>query len=121
MKNVQLRINDLLAEWYEFIRYFRQAIHKARRTEAAYKHERAKFIVKAKAEQPGLSQSAAEALADADDELYKLYVARLGDDAEVESCKAQLHWFRANSDALRSEKVDERRADELYRDHSSGS
>lgn len=92
---------------------------KQAQTEAEYKHQRAVFIATNRAEDAKLTQSAAETLADADDDLHQLRVARLGYDAEVEAFKAKLHWCRAKSDALRSEKVDERQQNLLYAENAT--
>lgn len=117
---VQTELNSHLLEWDNIISSYRAAVHRQAQSEADYKHQRAKFITRARAEQPGLSQAAADSLADADDTLHALRVGRLGSDAEVEAYKAKLAWCRAQADSLRSQKVDERESNRLYADHPAG-
>lgn len=107
-------MNQHLLAWDKIINAFRTAVHNQARSEAEYKHQRAVFIAEQRAADGKLSQSGAETLADADEYLHSLRVARLGDDAEVEAFKAKLQWCRAQADALRSEKVDERESNRLY-------
>ena len=106
-------------DWDKIINAYRTAVKKQAQTEAEYKHQRAVFIATNRAEDAKLTQSAAETLADADDDLHQLRVARLGYDAEVEAFKAKLQWCRAKSDALRSEKVDERESNKIYAENAA--
>lgn len=117
---IQAKINKLLLHWQERIKHFREALVRAAQSEAAYKHERAKFILAYKAHGERISQAEAETAADADETLHKARLARLADDAEVEACKAEMHWFREHSQHLRSDRVDERQRDQLYADHPAG-
>ena len=117
---IQNDINQHLIRWDEFIIHARKAGLKAARSEAEYKRDRAKFVASYKAMNPGASQAAAESAADADDTLHIARVTRLSDDAEVEACRMKHHWFRAKSDALRSEKVDERESSRLYTETPAG-
>lgn len=117
---VQNEINNHLLLWDQFIRHAREAGLKAAQSEAEYKRDRAKFVAWYKATNPGASQVAAESAADANETLHVRRVARLSDDAEVEACRMRNQWFRAKSEALRSEKVDERESSRLYADNPAG-
>ena len=120
LANVQQQVNSHLLEWNYIIDAFRVAVRKQAHSEAEYKHARARFIVRFKAENTGVSHAAAESAADADDALHSLRLARLGDDAEVEAFKAKLAWCRERSQHLRSEKVDERQSNQLYAENPAG-
>ena len=69
--------------------------------EAAHKLARAKRILKAR--HNGVkSMAEAEVIAEADDDVSALYLARLNQDAVVESIREALRSVRVNQDALRT-------------------
>lgn len=115
---VMAKLTQHLLDWFKFIPYTRQKRFERDNAVAEYKHQRAKFIVAYKAQNPSASAVVCESAADADDVLHGLYLARLLAESEAESCKDKLIWYRSNADALRSEKVDEREANKLYSENA---
>lgn len=115
---IQNELNQHMMDWDNFIPYARQKRREQDEKHADYKHQRARFIIAYKANNPGVSQTAADSAADADDALHELYLARLLAESETDSCKDKLSWFRSKADALRSAKVDEREANRLYSENA---
>ena len=118
--SVQAEINSCLMDWDTLLRAYRDAGRQSAQAEADYRRARARFIVRAKADDPKLSQAAAETLADADDEIMAFYVRRLGKAHEMDAMAKKHHWFREQAAYLRSEKVDEREASRLYSENPGG-
>lgn len=118
--SAQHEINKHLTEWDALTRQFKQELIAAAAAEADHKRDRARFIVKARAENPKLSAAQAEAEAEADEEISERYLERLGSAALAEATKARLLMMRAKSDALRSARVDERESSRLYADYPAG-
>lgn len=115
--SIQQEMNNLFVEWDRTSKQYKNELVSAAAAEADHKRERAKFIVSARSENPKLSAAQAETMAEADDDISELYLERLGSAALAEATKHRLFMLRAKSDALRSEKVDEREAARLYADH----
>lgn len=116
--SVTHKINGLFVEWDNVTKQYQKELANAAHAEVEHKREKARFIVRARAEDPKLSATQAEMEADADDEIADLYLARLGTAAMAEATKHRLFMLRAKSDALRSEKVDERESNRLYAENA---
>lgn len=115
---IQQQIKQVHADWNSLILAYRAQESKAAEAENTYRRERAKFIIVARDADPKLSQAAAESLADADENVMNLRLARVAAEAEVRAMVEKLRWFRSRADALRSEKVDERMANKLYSENA---
>ena len=68
--SVQAEINSCLMDWDTLLRAYRDAGRQFAQAEADYRRARARFILRAKADDPKMSQAAAETLADADGRNY---------------------------------------------------
>lgn len=117
---IQHDINTHLLEWDNIAKAYRSTMNAHAEAENTYRAERAKFIIRAKNDDPKLSQAGAETLADADDAVMTLRLRKEAKAGEVEAYRQKLFWCRAKADSLRSEKVDEREANRLYADNPGG-
>lgn len=118
--SAQQKMNDVLLEWDGTTRTYRREVEEAGRAKAEYERDRARFIVKARAGNDRMSQAQAETEAAADDDVYASRLAMLAAEAKAESTRQRLYLMRAKSDALRTERVDERESNRLYADHPAG-
>lgn len=86
----------------------------AARAESAYKHERAKAVIRFKESGERMSVAEAETRADASDEIAALYQARLVNAARADALKAKLAQLREQVAVGRTAVVDERAADQFH-------
>ena len=77
--------------------------------EAAYKTERAKAVLRARVDAKSMSE--AETVADADDRVSELLMARLTTAALADSQKELIRSLRAHMDAEQTNRADQRAAD----------
>lgn len=115
----QQRLNDHLMRWDREIKEFDAAIRAYGERKADHEYRRAVVAETAKAKDPKLTGAAAERLADADEEAYRLHREFRAAESTVEAKKARLRWCAAVADALRSEVATERAERQLYADHGS--
>lgn len=116
----QARLNQHLVRWDSEIKEFDAAIAAYGARKADHEYRRAVVMEEAKHRGDGkLSQAAAERLADADAEAYRLHREFRAAESSVEAKKARLRWCAAVADALRSEVATERAERQLYTDHGS--
>ena len=113
----QQRLNNHLIRWDQEIREFDAAVQAYGERKADLLYRRGVVQETAKAENPKLSQAAAEKVADADDEAYRLNRAYQAAEASIAAKKERLRWCSAVADALRSEVATEREERKLYADH----
>jgi hypothetical protein len=85
----------------------------AARAESAYKHEKAKRVIRFK-ESEKMSVAEAETRADADDAIAELYQTRLVAQAVADAHKAKLAQLREQVAVGRTAVVDERAADQFH-------
>ena len=110
-------LNQHLIAWDEKLAEQENTIVKASIAEADYRHARAVFMMKLKAENPKLAESWAGIEADADEKIAALNRDRQGWTAVSEAVKSRLAWFRAKADGLRSAVANDRAASALYADN----
>ncbi|MGN8024727.1 hypothetical protein [Microbacterium sp. 22242] len=116
----QARLNQHLIRWDTEIKEFDTAVHAYGQRKADLEYRRAVVMETAKADDPKLSQAAAERRADADSEAHQLHREFRAAESTIEAKKARLRWCAAVSDALRSEVATERAERQLYADHGEG-
>lgn len=86
----------------------------AARAESAYKHERAKTVIRFKESGERMSVAEAETRADADEAVAQLYQDRLVKAAQADALKAKLSQLREQVAVGRTAVVDERAADQFH-------
>lgn len=86
----------------------------AARAESAYKHERAKAVLRHKESGERMSVAEAETRADADESVAQLYQDRLVKTAQADALKAKLSQLREQVAVGRTAVVDERAADQFH-------
>jgi hypothetical protein len=86
----------------------------AARAESAYKHEKAKRVIRFKESGEKMSVAEAETRADADDAIAELYQTRLVAQAVADAHKAKLAQLREQVAVGRTAVVDERAADQFH-------
>lgn len=110
----QARLNQHLVRWDKEIREFDAAISTYGERKADLEYRRAVVMEQAKTRDEKTSQAAAERVADADPEAYRLHREFRAAESSVEAKKARLRWCAAVADALRSEVSTERAEAHLY-------
>lgn len=86
----------------------------AARAESAYRHERAKAVLRHKESGERMSVAEAETRADADESVAQLYQDRLVKVAKADALKAKLSQLREQVAVGRTAVVDERAADQFH-------
>lgn len=112
----QARLNQHLMRWNQEIVEFDAAIHAYGERKADLEYRRAVVMETAKSGDAKISQAAAERVADADGDAYRLHKEYRAAEATIEAKKARLRWCAAVADALRSEVSTERAEAQLYAD-----
>lgn len=115
----QARLNQHLIRWDREIREFEAALTGYGERKADHEYRRAVVMEEAKSRDEKLTQAAAERIADADAEAYRLHREFRGAESLVEAKKARLRWCAAVADALRSEVSTERAEMQFHTDHGS--
>ncbi|MDR6867652.1 chromosome segregation ATPase [Microbacterium resistens] len=112
----QARLNQHLVRWDSEIKAFDAVISEYGQKKADLEYRRAVVMENAKSSDEKLSQAAAERVADADQEAYRLHREYRAAESSIEAKKARLRWCAAVADALRSEVSTERAEAKLYAD-----
>lgn len=115
--NARERAESHDQQWSQVLFSFREAKVQAAQARATYKSLRARTIIAAKAENPRLSQAAAETLADAEDDVYQAHLEMLSAEANAEALVYKHTQLKEYSKQLLTDRVDERTRDQL---HSNG-
>lgn len=113
----QIRLNEHLVRWNKEIQAYEVAVHEYGQRKADLEYRRAVVMETAKHAQEKLSQAAAENVADADSEAYRLHKEFRSAESTIAAKRERLKWCGAVSDALRSEVSTERFESQLYADH----
>jgi hypothetical protein len=118
--SAQLDLNDRLIAWSTLTIDYREAAPRAARNEAAYRSTRAREIRTLLMDDPKMSVSKAEYIADGSPDVEAKLLERLVSEAEIDAMKQRLKWFDAETDRLRTLVVTERAQDALHTTYGQG-
>jgi hypothetical protein len=114
MSESSRRLEEVSREYEEKANSAHEVYTSAARAEAAYRHERAKAVLRHKLSRDRMSVAEAEIRADAQEDIGELLQRRLVLAAAAEGLKAKLYELKERVGSCRTSVVGERTADQFH-------